>query len=215
MESYWTENGNIFVWVVQLRDHPTTQWIEVKVDANTAANTFHDVLYQYGFNEKAGNFQTDNFKRGGIDGDPIIINVQSRKETDNAYFLTPPDGRSGVLNLHIFTATDPNRDPALDSTVIIHELAHGVSSRLTGGARTKGCMTETASKGLSEGYSDVISLIFTAKPEDTRTLMIQPCDPTFVSARDAMLAADDAYYGGRHKHLIRKGFAKCGLGSRS
>ncbi|KAH6594484.1 hypothetical protein BASA61_004003 [Batrachochytrium salamandrivorans] len=267
MESYWTENGNIFVWVVQLRDHPTTQWIEVKVDANTgvivskesfkrdftytaielpnksphdgfstivdpenlksspngwtegfelkgnnvlvnykkrktfgtsirgmfsgvfdptlppqtpknlvtgainafyAANTFHDVLYQYGFNEKAGNFQTDNFKRGGIDGDPIIINVQSRKETDNAYFLTPPDGRSGVLNLHIFTATDPNRDPALDSTVIIHELAHGVSSRLTGGARTKGCMTETASKGLSEGYSDVISLIFTAKPEDTR-----------------------------------------------
>ncbi|KAH6566154.1 hypothetical protein BASA60_009595 [Batrachochytrium salamandrivorans] len=35
MESYWTENGNIFVWVVQLRDHPTTQWIEVKVDANT------------------------------------------------------------------------------------------------------------------------------------------------------------------------------------
>ncbi|KAH6573624.1 hypothetical protein BASA62_002837 [Batrachochytrium salamandrivorans] len=43
------------------------------------------------------------------------------------------------------------------------------------------------------------------------TLMIQPCDPTFDSARDAMLAADDAYYGGIHKHLIIKGFAKRGL----
>ncbi|KAH6597149.1 hypothetical protein BASA50_004653 [Batrachochytrium salamandrivorans] len=45
------------------------------------------------------------------------------------------------------------------------------------------------------------------------TLMIQPCNPTFISAYDAMLAADDAYYGGIHKHLIIKGFAKRGLGS--
>ncbi|KAH9265272.1 hypothetical protein BASA83_011168 [Batrachochytrium salamandrivorans] len=45
------------------------------------------------------------------------------------------------------------------------------------------------------------------------TLMIQPCNPTFDSAHDAMLAADDAYYGGINKHLIREGFAKRGLGS--
>ncbi|KAH6598239.1 hypothetical protein BASA50_003853 [Batrachochytrium salamandrivorans] len=44
------------------------------------------------------------------------------------------------------------------------------------------------------------------------TLMIQPCEPTFESAYDAMLAADDVYYGGIHEHLIRKGFAKRGLG---
>ncbi|KAH9267926.1 hypothetical protein BASA83_009638 [Batrachochytrium salamandrivorans] len=45
------------------------------------------------------------------------------------------------------------------------------------------------------------------------TLMLQPCNPTFESARHAMLAADYAYYGGVHKHLINKGFAKRGLGS--
>ncbi|KAH6564891.1 hypothetical protein BASA62_007642 [Batrachochytrium salamandrivorans] len=45
------------------------------------------------------------------------------------------------------------------------------------------------------------------------TLMIQPCNPTFESAYDAMLAADDVYYGGIHEHLITKGFAKRGLGS--
>ncbi|KAH9271844.1 hypothetical protein BASA83_005946 [Batrachochytrium salamandrivorans] len=34
-ESYETDNGNILVWVFQLRDNPRTQWIEVKVNANT------------------------------------------------------------------------------------------------------------------------------------------------------------------------------------
>ncbi|KAH9245285.1 hypothetical protein BASA81_017239 [Batrachochytrium salamandrivorans] len=35
LESYETDNGKILVWVFQLRDNPTTQWIEVKVDINT------------------------------------------------------------------------------------------------------------------------------------------------------------------------------------
>ncbi|KAH9264546.1 hypothetical protein BASA83_011947 [Batrachochytrium salamandrivorans] len=45
------------------------------------------------------------------------------------------------------------------------------------------------------------------------TMMIQSCDPTFASARDAMIAADFAYYGGVNKRLIIKGFSKRGLGS--
>ncbi|KAH6593184.1 hypothetical protein BASA61_004323 [Batrachochytrium salamandrivorans] len=265
------------------------------------ANTFHDTLYQYGFNEPAGNFQRDNFNRGGIGGDPVIINLQDSERKNDASFNTPFDGRSGVLDLHIYTATEPNRDPALDNTVTVHELGHSLSGRLTGGAQTKICMSKTESGGLSEGYSDMMALIFTAKPEDTRstekvigeyvegisqgmrrypyttdldvnpltyqdvvgekdpyrlceiwaslllevywnfvdaygfsadlhdatqekgniiflqlfvaTLMIQPCEPTFESAYDTMLAADDIYYGGIHEHLITKGFAKRGLGS--
>ncbi|KAH6579249.1 hypothetical protein BASA61_010361 [Batrachochytrium salamandrivorans] len=268
-------------------------WTEV-------ANTFHDVLYEYGFTEPAGNFQQNNFNKGGRDGDPVIINVQISGETNNAYFLAPPDGYPGVLNLHIYTATNPNRDSALDNTIMIHELAHGLSDRLTGGAHEDTCMSKIESLGLSEGYSDMMALIFTAKPEDTRntekvmgeyvkgtsrgnrgypyttnmrvnpltykdaigekqrhrlgeiwatmlwevywslveeydfsenlhdatqedgniiflqllvgTLMIQPCNPTFKSARDAMLAADEMYYDGVNEHLIRQGFAKRGLG---
>ncbi|KAH6578198.1 hypothetical protein BASA60_003735 [Batrachochytrium salamandrivorans] len=138
------------------------------INAFYVANMVHDVFCTYGFTEPAGNFQEDNFKRGGIEEDPIIINIQKSDKQNGAYFNTPPDGQSGVLNLHIFTATNPNRDPALDNTLVIHELAHGLSSRLTGGARTKLCMAETESRGLSEGYSDMVALIFTAKPEDTR-----------------------------------------------
>ncbi|KAH6559820.1 hypothetical protein BASA60_000468 [Batrachochytrium salamandrivorans] len=230
-------------------------WTEV-------ANMLHDITYQYGFTEKAGNFQKNNFNKGGKGKDPVIIDIQSSKETDSAEFSTPLDGYPGVLTLYIYTATEPNRDPALDNTILIHELTHGLSDRLTGGAQTKICMTDTESLGLSEGYSDIVAMILTAKPEDTRntikvigeyvegdsrgirdypyttdmrfnplaykdaskgniiflqllvgTLMIQPCDPTFISARDAMLATDHAYYGGVHEHLIRQGFAKRGLGS--
>ncbi|KAH6587940.1 hypothetical protein BASA50_011032 [Batrachochytrium salamandrivorans] len=400
MEGYWTKDGNILVWVFQMRNDPITQWFEVKVNANTGVivsiedfkrsftytaielpnkspndgfktilnpeniqaspkgwtkgyktignnawvsdeedvpfktttkgmfsgvfdpmlppqtpkniamsainvfyvtNAFHDTTYRYGFTEKAGNFQKDNFGKGGMGRDPVIINVQNSKKTNNAHFYTPPDGEPGVLDLYIYTATKPHRDPALDNTVMIHELTHGLTGRLTGGAHDNLCMSVTESRGLSEGYSDMMALMLTAKAEDTRdtkrvigeyvkgnsrgmrmypyttdmkvnpltykdvvgekdphrlgtiwaimllevywnfvrkygfsanlndatqkkgntmflqlfvgTLMIQPCNPTFESAYNAMLAADYAYYGGIHKDLINEGFAKRGLGS--
>src|SRR6185437_14442103 len=34
-------------------------------------NRAHDLHYQYGFDEQAGNFQADNFGRGGVGGDPL------------------------------------------------------------------------------------------------------------------------------------------------
>ncbi|KAH9246060.1 hypothetical protein BASA81_016424 [Batrachochytrium salamandrivorans] len=131
-------------------------------------NMVHDTLYLYGFTERAGNFQENNFNKGGKEKDPIIITVQSSKETNDAFFYSPPDGQPGVLSLHLYTATNPNRDPALDNTMLIHELTHGLSSRLTGGAHENLCMEGVESRGLSEGYSDIVALIFTAKPEDTR-----------------------------------------------
>ncbi|KAH6580596.1 hypothetical protein BASA60_002806 [Batrachochytrium salamandrivorans] len=131
-------------------------------------NAFHDTTYQYGFTEKAGNFQKDNFGKGGMGRDQVIINVQNSKKTNNAHFYTPPDGEPGVLDLHIFTATKPHRDSALDNTVVIHELTHGLTGRLTGGAHDNLCMSVTESRGLSEGYSDMMALMLTAKAEDTR-----------------------------------------------
>ncbi|KAH9252405.1 hypothetical protein BASA81_009691 [Batrachochytrium salamandrivorans] len=132
------------------------------------ANTFHDVLYKYGFTESAGNFQEKNFGKGGKEGDSISIDIQSSDETDNAAFYTPPDGQYGVLYLHRYTATKPNRDSALDNTMLAHELAHGLSGRLTGGAHKSRCMEDVQSKGLSEGYSDMMALIFTEEIDDER-----------------------------------------------
>ncbi|KAI8899570.1 peptidase M36 [Globomyces pollinis-pini] len=43
-------------------------------------------------------------------------------------------------------------------------------------------------------------------------MKLQPCNPTFINARDAILKADEANYGGANKCLIWKAFAKRGLG---
>ena len=43
-------------------------------------------------------------------------------------------------------------------------------------------------------------------------MKLQPCNPTFTTARDAILAADEAYCGGAYKCLLWRAFAKRGLG---
>ncbi|KAG8851102.1 hypothetical protein FRB91_008427 [Serendipita sp. 411] len=43
-------------------------------------------------------------------------------------------------------------------------------------------------------------------------LLIQPCNPTFVQARDAWVQADINRYGGAHQCTILKEFASRGLG---
>lgn len=46
-------------------------------------------------------------------------------------------------------------------------------------------------------------------------MKMQPCNPTFTTARDAIIAADLAYYGGAYNCLIWRAFAKRGLGTDS
>ncbi|KAH6602386.1 hypothetical protein BASA61_001174 [Batrachochytrium salamandrivorans] len=36
-------------------------------------NVMHDISYQYGFTEQAGNFQTDNFDKGGQGNDAVVL----------------------------------------------------------------------------------------------------------------------------------------------
>jgi cysteine-rich repeat protein len=43
-------------------------------------------------------------------------------------------------------------------------------------------------------------------------MKLQPCEPTFLEARDAILAADDAVNAGLHECLLWAGFAKRGIG---
>ncbi|WP_223605847.1 T9SS-dependent M36 family metallopeptidase [Chryseobacterium sp. OSA05B] len=57
----------------------------------------------------------------------------------------------------------------------------------------------------SSGSSKVLQLVMDA-------LKLQPCNPTFVQGRNAILAADQAKTGGADKCMIWKAFAKRGLG---
>lgn len=118
-------------------------------------NWYHDKLYELGFTEAAGNFQTDNFERGGLGEDAVLADDQDGSDTDNASFSTPSDGYPPRMQMYLFTDPHPARDGALDATVVIHEYTHGLSSRLVGGG--VGIYACQAS-GLGEGWSDFYAL---------------------------------------------------------
>lgn len=67
-------------------------------------NVMHDVLYQYGFDEVAGNFQTNNYGRGGIGGDPVQADAQDGSGTNNANFATPADGSDPRMQMYVWNA---------------------------------------------------------------------------------------------------------------
>ena len=50
-------------------------------------------------------------------------------------------------------------------------------------------------------------------PQLTTVNPSQPCRPTFIQARDAIIDADKALTGGKNSCLLWKGFAKRGLGA--
>ncbi|KEP46715.1 extracellular elastinolytic metalloproteinase [Rhizoctonia solani 123E] len=121
------------------------------------SNMLHDLYYRYGFDERAGNFQQDNFNRGGRGNDSIIASVQDGDGFNNAYFAAGPDGQHGRCRMHLWNTATPYRDASLDAGIVIHELTHGLSSRLTGGPDNAGCLPWGESAGMGEGWSDFLA----------------------------------------------------------
>ncbi|QRV93483.1 extracellular metalloproteinase MEP [Ceratobasidium sp. AG-Ba] len=269
-----------------------------RTNAFYTANMVHDFTYKYGFNEKAYNFQNDNYGKGGAGNDRVKVSVQDWTGSNNANFATPADGQSGQMRMYTWTYTTPNRDGALENDIVIHEYGHGVSNRLTGGG-TGRCLQTTEAGGMGEGWSDALadltevnsatladftlgsfvtgqaggirsypySTSKTTNPltygalgtrnevhdigevwaliwhEITAALLakygytadrlnaegsggniiamhlfidafqLQPCNPTFLTARDAIIQADANRYGGANKCLLWQVFAKRGLGN--
>ena len=67
-------------------------------------NIMHDIFYLYGFDEAAGNFQANNYGRGGQDGDFVRADAQDGGGTNNANFSTPPDGTSGRMQMFLWNS---------------------------------------------------------------------------------------------------------------
>ncbi|KAG8937226.1 hypothetical protein FRC00_006966 [Tulasnella sp. 408] len=297
--------GLVFDYKWDASTEPTTkQNMDVaRVNAFYIVNKYHDILYMFGFDEKAYNFQIDNFGKGGKGNDAIEMQVQASSGTNNANFATPGDGQAGHCNMYLWTYTTPKRDGDLENDIITHELTHGLTNRMTGGG-TGQCLQSTEAGGMGEGWSDTLAfwseqnstteVPFTIggwvinDPKGIRSypyttdmkinpytygsvasktevhaigevwatmlvgvywalvkehgftpdvanseiinkkdscygnivflhllvdaLPLQPCNPTFVSARDAIIQADVNRYDGANKCTIWKAFATRGLG---
>ncbi|CAA7263415.1 unnamed protein product [Cyclocybe aegerita] len=128
-----------------------------RVNAFYVINKIHDIAYRYGFTEKAFNFQSNNFGKGGAENDRVLMWVQNGNGKNNANFAAPPDGQSGTCKMFLWDLNKmPMRDGDLDNSVIIHEMTHGISNRMTGGG-TGRCLQSVESKGLGEGWSDTMA----------------------------------------------------------
>ncbi len=65
-------------------------------------NFLHDWYYDFGFDEKSGNHQRDNFGRGGVAKDPLFAETQDFSGRNNANASTPPDGASPRIQMYLF-----------------------------------------------------------------------------------------------------------------
>ncbi|WP_412061977.1 M36 family metallopeptidase [Rubrivirga sp. IMCC45206] len=130
-------------------------------------NIVHDILYHYGFDEAAGNFQETNYGAGPGGGDYVRAEAQDGGDTNNANMATPPDGSPPRMQMYLWDTPTPDIDGDFDAGVIVHEYVHGLTNRLTGGASEATCLNNAEQMG--EGWSDYYALAFTQDAGDLGT----------------------------------------------
>jgi extracellular elastinolytic metalloproteinase len=292
-------NGN-FTYPIDLSKDPSTYCEASATNLFYITNIAHDFFYHYGFNEAAGNFQKDNYGKGGEGNDQLQAYAQDPTDMNNSEFFTPPDGQQPTMRMYIWNHTNPRRDATLENDIMIHEYSHGVSTRLTGGPANSDCLVDSEAGGMGEGWGDFFAIWFRLKSTDKNTMVntlgnyvntknireypyatdmntnpatydylnkddwrpyhksgliwgnilyqmywnlvdklgftddkksvditkgntlamaiiinamkLQPCNPTFISARDAIIQAEQLLTDGKHKCAIWQAFAKRGVG---
>jgi uncharacterized protein (TIGR03437 family) len=159
-----TVADGVFNFPINLAQDPTTDDNQKASQVNMFywVNRYHDILYSFGFNEAAGNFQTNNFGLGGLGNDAIQADAQDGGGVNNANFSTPRDGSPGRMQMYLFTRATPSVDGALDQHVVLHELTHGLSNRLVG----FGGLSGTQSRGMGEGWSDYLGIVLLLTAND-------------------------------------------------
>ena len=133
---------------------PTTTTNQMAAVTNLffSNNVIHDKLYRHGFNEAAGNFQTNNFGNGGAGNDPVNAEAQDGSGTSNANFATPNDGSRPRMQMYLWTQSTPNRDGDVDADVVFHEYGHGLTWRMIGD------MSGLFAGAIGEGQGDVLAI---------------------------------------------------------
>jgi extracellular elastinolytic metalloproteinase len=115
----------------------------------------HDYFYLLEFREADGNFQRDNFGRGGLQFDRVDARAHSGPVVGTANMATPADGLRPIMNMGL--VEDTNRHTAFDSSVVFHEYTHGVTNRLVGGPADAFALEDHQSAGMGEGWGDYIA----------------------------------------------------------
>lgn len=103
-----TTGENAFSYVYDTSKRPGFSPEQIKasvVNLFYVNNFLHDWYYDAGFDEAAGNAQSFNFGRGGVEGDPIQAQAQDYGGRNNANMSTPADGASPRMQMYVFDGT--------------------------------------------------------------------------------------------------------------
>jgi extracellular elastinolytic metalloproteinase len=154
-------------------DFPYNTARSALVNAWWWANRAHDLFYDLGFDEPAGNFQQDNFGLGGVGGDPLKVVMYTAGPRNTAFFApSTVDGDTSTINFAWSTCrfcgdhdgypggaglTVGERGSGFMRDMVIHEYGHGVSHRMVGGPGASGCLGGDQSSALGEAWSDVFA----------------------------------------------------------
>jgi hypothetical protein len=159
-----------FSYKLELTQDPITYTRASIVNLFYWNNRLHDIWYRYGFDEKAGNFQSNNFGLNGLGGDEVLADAQDGRDnpnippTDmfcNAFMQRTPDGQFPRMEMLQCNRTKLERDGALDNGVIIHEYHHGLAHRLKPTLHVG-----LQGRGLGEGGGDFQAITVLGEPND-------------------------------------------------
>lgn len=70
-------------------------------------NVMHDIYYKYGFTEAAGNFQQNNYGKGGSALDFVQAEAHDGSGFNNANFSTPVDGQKPRMQMFLWDDPTP------------------------------------------------------------------------------------------------------------
>jgi uncharacterized repeat protein (TIGR01451 family) len=155
--------NRVFDFPLDLTQAPTTYSAAAIVQLFYWNNFIHDKLWELGFTEAAGNFQVNNFGRGGLGGDAVSADAQDGGGFNNANMLTLPDGIPPRMQMYLFDGPTPDRDGDLDAEIVLHEYTHGLSNRRVGGGVG---IFQLQTGGMGEGWSDFYGLSLLAESTD-------------------------------------------------
>jgi extracellular elastinolytic metalloproteinase len=101
--------GLDFSHPVDLTQHPHTYSDAAVTNLFYWNNIIHDLTHEYGFTEEAGNFQVNNYGRGGLGGDDVRAEAQDGGGMNNANFSTGAEGSRPRMQMYLWQHSRPNR----------------------------------------------------------------------------------------------------------
>ena len=95
--------GLDFDFPADLTQHSQAYREAVTTNLFYGCNVIHDITWRYGFDEASGNFQTNNYGRGGTGGDAVRCEAADGSGTNNANFNTPAlDGSAPRMQMFLW-----------------------------------------------------------------------------------------------------------------